>query len=436
MSWLLVGLAWAEKTAEVPSGEYATVEAACDDEAVTTIVVQPDAEPGGSCRVSRDLTIQAADPEQRSAVPLMIVYGDLTLHGPLEIIEEGGGEAVTVHGGRVSSRDLRLYGGDRGGFYGLRLDGGEFNAEDLQVEGFYQGLYVQGAGSVLEVSGGSLVDNGLAVSTNNAAFGAEVQLEGLDFSGNSEGVYLQAGGGSIRGCSFKKNQGTLISVGSGSGAELVGDLFIENESASGVIYARSDLGISDSYFCGNQGPAIWADGVKVGLDRVGFVANSQALVGVDATVEADHVSLVGDGEGFKLSAGSLKLTNSLLWESAPLAVSGAAVSGDHNAYESEPPSMGPGDGDLEITDPGFWSGFVADDCSNLPWLAEDSVLLGAASDGASIGAYEVWTEEQQDTGLGDSGADADRSWFSGGCSGALPALLVLALPGLALTRRR
>jgi hypothetical protein len=432
--WML-SVALAEKTVEVPSSGYPTVEAACDDVDVTTIVVLPEAEPGGSCLVSRDLTIQAGDPELRSSVPLISVSGDLVLEGPLEIVEDDSGEAIAVHGGRVTSRDLRLDGGDRGGFYGLRLDGGEFVAVDLEVVGFYQGLYVQGEGSVLRVEGGALSDNGLAVGTNNTALGSHVDLEGLDFTGNDGGVHLQAGGGSITDSRFKGNGGTQISLGSGSSAELAGLAFIENDASSGVIYGESDLAVRDSFFCGNQGPAVWVDGVKVDLVDVGFVANTLALVGTDATVVADHVSLVADGEGFKMSSGSLRLTNSLLWESSAIAADGVSVSGEHNAYPSRPPAMGPGEGDLEITDPGFWSGFVADDCSTRPWLAEDSPLLGAASDGGAIGAYGAWTEEQQDTGLGDSGAGG-RSWFSGGCGGALPAMLVLLIPGLALTRRR
>lgn len=437
MIWFTMAASWAGTTVTVP-GDYDNVRAACDDLNVSTIVVEPQSDAGsGTCSVDRELLIQAADPEQRSLLPLLAVgsSGTLTLEGPLEIYEGDSGEGILVWGGSVTATDLLLDGGDRGGAYGLRLNGGEFQAEQLEVRGFWVGLYVQGEASFLEVSGGGLVDNGMAVSVHQDAVQSETLLSGLAISDNSEGIYVKAGGGAVHDSDFKGNEGTALSIGSGAGLELRGNNFIENSAAYGLVTVSSNTSIEDSFFCGNTGAGIVADGVKLQLDHVAFVGNSVAVQGTDATVEASHVSLVADGEGIKMSAGVLDIRDSLLWESAALALEGVSVSGDHNAFQARPPALGEGEGDLEIEDPGFWSEFDEANCIEPPYLGEGSVLLGAASDGEAIGAYGLWSEAQQDdTGLGSG---SERTWLSGGCGGSLPAaMLVVALPLLGLRRRR
>ena len=185
------------------------------------------------------------------------------------------------------------------------------------------------------------------------------------------------------------------------------------------------------------------------LDHVAFVqhSGSAALGGSQAPVKANHVSMIANDVGFGIGD-AMTIDNSLAWANDTLADGAGSVAGGYNAYGAGEVEQ-PHSTDIEIDDPGFAGDPTT--CAQPPYLAEGSVLLGAAGDGSFIGSHGLreggGPVDSQDSAVPESGLDSvadsggpareQLTWVSGGCGGGLPAaLLLLGGGGLLLLRRR
>jgi predicted outer membrane repeat protein len=498
---MLILLAPAALAATVP-GDYSTLAAACSA-GVTEIELSEGASDGGNCYLNgstltitgvgdrplvpvsftvydgSSLTLVNASVETGSQILFMVYNSELYLE-QVDIDASGGSTGVlTLNGGVLEGSEVELVGGN--GVTLLQVYGGEATEAvvTFRDSGFRearQGLfYSSGFGpKAVEMSfAGCLFEGnhftgseGAVLRVEGADTGDVYRFEDCSLSDNSSGdggaVYVEGGQLELTGADFEGNSasGSGGAVHSVDGQlKVVDSSFVGNSAGSrgGAVYVKQPTDgrvvFEQTWLCGNDAPAgagIYGHDLTLDLDHTALVSQGggAALEGLQVPLKAAHMSLVSNDVGIAIGD-SLTINDSLAWDNSVLADGAGGVSGDYNAYGVGEVENSSGN-DLEIDDPGFDGDPTS--CAHPPWLSEDSVLLGAASDGTFIGAYgqgsggstgdsepdsvpwdESGTPSPDDTG-GPQGQTL--TWVSGGCTSGVPAASAFVLGLWLLLRRR
>ena len=380
---------------------------------------------------------------------------------------------------------------------GLTVRDGDMTVDGLTATGNqFAAVVVTGAGGspTLTLSGAHIHDSAISivvVGGSDADTTLEIVDSVIESTATPDGETLSYGGaiqiygGSsviVRRTRFFEN---VADSGGAIGAWSNGDdglpdvivedsEFIANSATTGGAIQVSDgaLQVSGSHFCANtaeqDGSAIAASDVGTVLLRNTFQQNAGSLATLSlsgATHSLAHLSFIENSDAVVIkqkNSASVLLEASLFYGNT--ASVDAGYSGGWNAF------LGPSDVHswVESTDlidgqPGFLD-YEPSNCDHRPYIAEDSILVGAAEEGsedpdgsspADIGAWWAGAgSNTDDTGTGptdsgvEPGEDTDEptdtgeparppleTWFSGGCS-TLPGPLVSGWLALLLLRRR
>lgn len=475
---LLIGLAHAT-TATV--GTYDELVAAADDPSVTEIVVTQSIQGVQVYFTGRAVEVRSEggpwgvpslnfDAGTDGSVVRDLVFGT-------EMNGEGATTShLNVQSVEMQGYDLELVG--ESGLYSVFISGGSLTIEGVEVSGFdsfYPAIYItpgSGVDSVLRVVDAVVDDAGPGLVHATGAPGQQttVVLEnptvtGTLRNGGTPNAVTVSGDDvdlTVLGGTFADNEGHVFVMTaeeghSGVSARFDGVTFRANTGEESPTILASGLDvliIENSRFCDNAansgGRDVHAYGTpttyRYNVSRRSLDGPAVAIEGGAATVEhntfLDHdVAVALEGEG-------ATLVNNLFEGNVEAVRATGSLSFDEQGYnawwDNGEHGVDMGATELSLDAAPRYATDKSEDCSWLPELASDSVLVDAGSpdrldeDGSrsDIGALPLGGGTAPDTGdaPGDSGVAADtgaprnsRVWFSGGCS-----TLPLALPALPL----